>query len=344
MTTPWAGADLAVEPGEIVALVGPNGAGKSTLLRALAGLQDCVGSVVVGGREVSGLPAHARGVGWVPQERMLFGHLSALDNAAYGLRARGAGRAAARRTALGWLERLGVAELAQARPATLSGGQAARVTLARALAPEPALLLLDEPLAALDAATREDVRRLLRVTLAGGPAACLVVTHDPVDVVALADRLIVLEAGAVVQQGTPAAVAAAPRSTWVAGLLGQNAWRGTTDDTGLLVDGGGHVSAADPLPAGQPALALVEPSAVTLHRLRPEGSARTVLTGEVVEVRSLGGRVRVVVRGNPDVTAEVTVAAAAELHLADGGPVFASLKATEVRLVARGIPLDRVPG
>ena len=333
ITTPWVSAALTAEPGEVVALVGPNGAGKSTLLRALAGLQLATGSLQLGEREVLGLAPHQRGIGWVPQDRLLFEHLSALDNVAYGLRARGTGRVSARRTALSWLERLGVAELAGRRPRLLSGGQAARVALARALAPSPDLVLLDEPLAALDAETRDDVRRLLRATLSGGPAPVVVVTHDPVDVVALADRLVVLEAGRVVQEGTPVEVATAPRSTWVAGLLGQNAWRGTTDAAGLLVDGGGHISAAEPLAPGLAALAMVEPSAVTLHRRRPEGSARTVIEGEVTEVRSLGGRVRVVVRGRPDVTAEVTVAAATELRLADGGPVFASVKATEVRLV-----------
>ena len=335
ITTPWVQAELTVTPGEVVAVVGPNGAGKSTLLRALAGLQHASGSLVLAGRDVLALPAHARGVGWVPQDRLLFEHLSVRDNVAYGLRARGAGRAAARGTADAWLDRLDIAELGGRRPRELSGGQAARVALARALAPEPALVLLDEPLAALDAAVRDDVRRLLRSTLSGGPAACLVVTHDPVDVVALADRLVVLQDGRVVQAGTPGEVAAAPRTPWVAGLLGQNAWQGTTDSDGLLVDGGGHIAAAEPLAPGTPALALAEPSAVTLHRVAPQGSARTVLEGDVTEVRSLGGRVRVVVGGVPGVVAEVTVAAAAELRLADGGRVFASLKATEVRLVAR---------
>jgi molybdate transport system permease protein len=326
-------ATLEAAPGEVVALVGPNGAGKTTLLRVLAGLQPATGSLRLDDREVHGLAPQRRNVGWVPQERLLFAHMSALDNVAYGLRARGVSRASARRTALSWLDRLGVADLAGRRPDALSGGQAARVALARALAPAPGLVLLDEPLAALDASSRDDVRRLLRDTLAGGPAPALIVTHDPVDVVALADRLVVLEKGRVVQAGTPAEVTRAPRSTWIADLLGQNAWRGTTDATGLLVDGGGHITAAEPLPPGLSALALAEPSAVTLHRRRPEGSARTVLQGQIGDLRSLGGRVRVVVHAEPDVTAEVTVAAAADLRLADGGPVFATLKATEVRLV-----------
>ena len=333
VTSPWVSAAVDADPGEVVALVGPNGAGKTSLLRAMAGLQNATGSLRLGDRDVLSLATHRRNIGWVPQDRMLFEHLSALDNAAYGLRARGIRRTTARTTALAWLEQLGIAELADRRPRQLSGGQAARVALARALAPGPDLVLLDEPLSALDATTRDAVRRLLRSTLKAGSAPALLVTHDPVDIAALADRVVVLESGRVVQDGSPAEVARAPRSQWVADLLGQNAWRGTTDETGLVVDGGGHVSAAEPLTPGLAALALAEPSAVTLHRRRPEGSARTVIEGEVGDLRSLGGRVRVVVRGHPDVTAEVTVAAAADLRLAEGGQVFASLKATEVRLV-----------
>ena len=337
-------ADLVAEPGQVVAVVGPNGAGKTSLLRALAGLLPSTGTVELAGRDVSALPLHARGIGWVPQSPSLFAHLSARDNAGYALRARGMSRRAARTAADEWLRRLGIGHLGDSRPGALSGGQVARVALARALAADPALVLLDEPLAALDAATKDDVRRLLRSTLAGGRAPVLVVTHDPVDVVALADSVLVLEDGAVVQHGSPAEVAARPRSAWVAGLLGQNAWRGIADETGLLtsptrtghVTGHvtGHIAAAETLPAGTPALALCEPAAVTLHRQRPSGSARTVLAGQVGEVRSLGGRVRVVLGSDPQVTAEVTVGAATELGLADGGLVWATIKATEVRLVA----------
>jgi molybdate transport system permease protein len=333
VVTPFVEAQVAAEPGQVVAVVGPNGAGKTSLLRALAGLLPAGGEVVVAGRDVSRLPPHARGVGWVPQAPSLFAHLSARDNVAFPLRARGTRRGPAREVAQGWLAQLGLGDLGDARPGALSGGQAARVALARALAGEPELLLLDEPLAALDAGTRDEVRRLLRLTLSSGRAPTLFVTHDPVDVVALADRVVVLEQGRVVQTGTPAEVTAVPRSAWVAGLLGQNAWTGVADVTGLVVDGG-HVAAAEPLPAGTRALALCEPSSVTLHRTLPEGSARTVLRGTVAELRSLGGRVRVTVSGPPGVVAEVTVAAAADLRLADGGPVWAAIKATEVQLVA----------
>jgi molybdate transport system permease protein len=327
-------ADLAVDVGEVVALVGPNGAGKTTLLRALAGLEPAAGSALVDGQDLLGLQAERRGVGWVPQGGALFPHLSALDNAAYGLRCRGERKRAARLVARDWLERLDVGAHAASRPARLSGGQAARVALARALAPEPSLLLLDEPLAALDAATRDDVRRVLRRTLAGAGVRTLVVTHDPVDALALADRIVVLESGRVVQEGAAAEVAAAPRSVWAAGMLGQNGWPGVADASGLACDGGGHIASADLLPPGTRALALVPPSAVALHRSPPTGSPRTVLHGDVVTTTSLGGRVRVRVDSTPPVLAEVTPAAAAELRLADGGAVWASLKAAEVRLVA----------
>ena len=327
------GAAFCAEPGEVLALVGPNGAGKTTLLRALAGLLPATGSLTLAGREVLALPPEARGVGWVPQAGVLLAHLSARDNVAYGPRARGTSRRAARVLAQGWLDRLGVGELGDRRPAGLSGGEAQRVALARALATDPALVLLDEPLAALDATTRDDVRRLLRGVLAGGTAPAVVVTHDPVDALALADRVLVLEDGRLVQDAATAEVVLRPRSTWVAGLLGLNAWRGTADSEGLVVDGGGHISAAEPLPAGTAALALVAPAAIALHRAPPEGSPRTVLVGEIVETRTLGGRVRVVVASVPSVVAEVTVASAAALHLSGGGRVWATAKATEVQLV-----------
>ncbi len=326
-------ADLHVEPGTVTAVVGPNGAGKTSLLRALAGLDPCEGDVEVAGRAVGGLPAPERGIGWLPQGSALFPHLSVVDNAAYALRCQGVRRSPARDRARLLLDQLGIADLAARRPTTLSGGQAARVALARALAAAPALLLLDEPLAALDAGTRDVVRRLLRQQLVGGPAAVLVVTHDPVDVVALADRVLVLESGAVVQEGTVAQVAAAPRSAWAAGLLGLNAWAGVTTAAGLRA-GGSTITAAEPLAAGQRALALCEPSSVTLHRQPPAGSARTVLSGPVLDTRALGGRVRVSVGSDPVVVAEVTLAASTELDLAGGGTVWAALKATEVHLVA----------
>ena len=328
-------ASLAARAGEVLALVGPNGSGKTTLLRALAGLLPAAGSLTLAGRSVLHLGPADRHIGWVPQGGVLLPRMTARDNVAYGPRSRGVSLARARTQAEGWLERLGALELADRTPDQLSGGQAQRVCLARALATDPALLLLDEPLAALDATTRDDVRRLLRSVLADGTAPAVVVTHDPVDALVLADRVLVLEDGVLVQDAPTAEVALRPRSPWVAGLLGLNAWRGTATTDGLAVDGGGQVTAAEPLPWGTEALALVAPAAVALYRDEPSGSPRTVFSGDILETRTLGGRVRVVVASTPVVIAEVTVAAAAELRLADGGRVWATAKATEVRLVAR---------
>ncbi len=327
-------AALDAGDGEVVAVVGPNGAGKSTLLRALAGLAPATGRVAVDGVDVAALPPHRRRTGYVPQDGALFPHLSARDNVAFGPRRQGADRAAARRTAQEWLERLGVADLAGRRPAALSGGQAQRVALARALAVRPRVLLLDEPLAALDTATRADVRRVLHEHLRTYDGSTLLVTHDPLDAVSLADRLVVVEHGAVVQDGSPTDVTRAPRSAWVARLLGANAWRGRLRDGVLAVADGGTVVGADPAVPDGEGLAVVPPHAVTLHRHRPEGSARNLWEGRVRELTLAGGRVRVGVDATPPVVAEVTPASAAELGLREGVPVWVSVKATEVTLVS----------
>jgi len=328
---------LEAEAGTTIAVVGPNGAGKTTLLRALLGLTPRAHARLrLGGTDVTALPAHRRGVAWVPQDGALFPHLSALTNTAYGLRARGVPRAEARRTAQEWLDRLGVGHLASRRPAQVSGGQAQRVALARALAARPRLLLLDEPLAALDQTTRSQVRHTLRRHLEGFGGVCLIVTHDPVEAVALADRVLVLEEGRTLQDAPPAEVTRHPRSPWVARMLGRNAWPGTTTADGLEPARGGHLVVADPLPAGVPALAVIAPEAVSVHREKPTGSPRNVWPGTVREITSGGSRLRVLVASEhaPDLVAEITPQAAAELSLADGVAVWTSVKATEVTLVA----------
>ncbi|MEE1930118.1 ABC transporter permease [Streptomyces sp. TRM 70351] len=333
------GADrltLAAGPGTTIAVVGPNGAGKTTLLRALLGLTDRAHARLrLGERDVTALPPHRRGVAWVPQDGALFPHLNALANTAYGLRAQGVPRVRARAAARAWLERLGVGHLAHRRPGQLSGGQAQRVALARALAARPRLLLLDEPLAALDQATRARVRHTLRTHLAGFGGVCLLVTHDPVEAVSLADRVLVLDAGRALQDAPPAEVARHPRSPWVARMLGRNAWPGTATADGLALPGGGRIVAAEPVEPGTRALAVVAPEAVSLHRERPGGSPRNVWPGTVRELTAAGSRVRVLLScdGLPDLLAEVTPAAAAELGLADGRAVYAGVKATEVTLV-----------
>ncbi|GHA87354.1 ABC transporter permease [Streptomyces termitum] len=327
---------LDAEPGTGIAVVGPNGAGKTTLLRALLGLTDrSHARLRLGGQDVTALPPHRRRVAWVPQDGALFPHLSALANTAYGLRAQGVGRAEARREARAWLDRLGVGHLAHRRPAQLSGGQAQRVALARALAARPRLLVLDEPLAALDQTTRAHVRHTLRTHLAGFGGVCLIVTHDPVEAVSLADRVLVLQDGRALQDDTPAEVTRHPRSPWVARMLGRNAWPGTATADGLALDGGGTLVAAEPPPPGTPALAIVAPEAVSVHREKPAGSPRNVWPGTVREITSSGSRLRVLVTSAeaPDLVAEITPQAAAELGLADGVSVWTSVKATETTVV-----------
>ncbi|MEU6709071.1 ABC transporter permease [Streptomyces wuyuanensis] len=329
---------LDAEPGTTIAVVGPNGAGKTTLLRALLGLTTRAHArLTLGDTDVTELPPHHRGVAWVPQDGALFPHLTALANTAYGLRAHGTSRAEARREAQEWLDRLGVGHLAHRRPAQLSGGQAQRVALARALAARPRALLLDEPLAALDQTTRARVRHTLRHHLDGFGGVCLIVTHDPVEAVALADRVLVLDEGRALQDAPPAEVTRHPRSPWVARMLGRNAWPGTTTPHGLRLSDGGTLVVSDPLPPGTDALAIIAPEAVSLHPERPSGSPRNVWPGTVREITASGSRLRVLVTSEaaPDLVAEITPQAAAELGLADGTTVWTSVKATETTLVPR---------
>ncbi|MCX5229526.1 ABC transporter permease [Streptomyces sp. NBC_00233] len=327
---------LDADPGTAIAVVGPNGAGKTTLLRALLGLTPRAhADLRLGGEDVTALPPHRRHVAWVPQDGALFPHMSALANTAYGLRAQGVARAEARREAQTWLDRLGVGPLAHRRPTQLSGGQAQRVALARALAARPRLLVLDEPLAALDQTTRAHVRHTLRTHLAGFGGVCLIVTHDPVEAVSLADRVLVLDEGRALQNAAPVEVTRHPRSPWVARMLGRNAWPGTATPEGLALDGGGTLVATDPPPPGTPALAIVAPEAVSVHRQKPEGSPRNVWPGTVREITASGSRLRVLITSDhaPDLVAEITPQSAAELGLADGVSVWTSVKATEATIV-----------
>ncbi|QES41463.1 molybdate ABC transporter permease subunit [Streptomyces venezuelae] len=328
---------LDARPGTTIAVVGPNGAGKTTLLRALLGLTPRAHAELrLGERDVTGLPPHRRGVAWVPQEGALFPHLNALGNTAYGLRAQGVRRAEARREAQAWLDRLGVGHLAHRRPAQLSGGQAQRVALARALAARPRLLLLDEPLAALDQTTRAHVRHTLRRHLDGFGGVCLIVTHDPVEAVSLADRVLVLDEGRTLQDAPPTEVTRHPRSPWVARMLGRNAWPGTAAADGTLaLAGEGRLVVADPLEEGARALAVIAPEAVSLHCEKPGGSPRNVWPGVVREITTAGSRLRVLVTSGeaPDLVAEITPQAAVELGLVEGAEVWTSVKATEVSVV-----------
>ncbi|MEU8697719.1 ABC transporter permease [Streptomyces sp. NPDC048680] len=327
---------LDAEAGTTIAVVGPNGAGKTTLLRALLGLTPRAHAALrLGELDVSALPTHRRGVAWVPQDGALFPHLSALANTAYGLRAQGVPRAEARRRAQEWLDRLGVGQLTARKPSQVSGGQAQRIALARALATRPRLLLLDEPLAALDQTTRAHVRHTLRTHLGGFGGVCLIVTHDPVEAVSLADRVLVLEDGHVLQDAPPGEVTRHPHSPWVARMLGRNAWSGTATADGLQLHGGGLLVIAEPLPAGTAALAVIAPEAVSVHRTEPGGSPRNIWAGTVREITTSGSRLRVLITSPqaPDLVAEITPHAAAELGLADGVAVWTSVKATEATIV-----------
>jgi molybdate transport system ATP-binding protein len=327
--------DVFVANGEVVVLLGPNGAGKSTVLGVIAGLlRPDAGRLI--SDEVVLLDTNAglhlspqeRQVGMVVQDYLLFPHMSALENVAFGLRARGSSREAARAEAASWLARLGVADLAGRRPAALSGGQAQRIALARALAVRPRILLLDEPLAALDAGTRPAVRADLRRHLAGYTGATLLVTHDPVEALVLADRIVVLENGLVVQQGEPAELAGRPRTDYVARVVGLNLLRGDASGWTAMVSGEASVALAHA--ASGPVYMAFPPAAVTLSPTRPEGSARNAWPGVISDVEQHGDLVRVTVKGPVPLLADVTPLAVADLSLEPERAVWASVKATEI--------------
>jgi molybdate transport system ATP-binding protein len=330
--------ELTVETGHTVAVVGPNGAGKTTLLRVLAGLTALRrGHITIDGAVVDDpdanvfVPPERRPVAVVFQDHLLFPHLRAVDNVAFGLRARGVRRRDARARALAWLERVQLADKADAYPRELSGGQGQRVALARALAMEPVLLLLDEPMAALDVTVRAEVRRDLRRHLETFDGVRIVVTHDPIDAAVLSDEVVVLEGGRVTQRGTPAAITARPRSRWVADLIGTNLLRGTNEGGVIHVDGGGTLTAspADDTSAG-PVLAVIPPRAVALHRHRPDGTPRNVWLAKVHRVEPMIDGVRVQLVGPPDIIAEITPQSTRELDLVEGREMWVAIKATEI--------------
>jgi molybdate transport system ATP-binding protein len=328
---------LRLAAGEVVALLGPNGAGKTTLLRALAGLARLrSGRVVVAGRTWDDTTAgirlapEDRGASVVFQDHLLFPHLDAIENVAFGLRARGMPARAAHPHAAAWLDRLGLSDVARARPRRLSGGQAQRVALARALAYQPDLLLMDEPLSALDVEARLAIRRALRDHLDAFTGPAIVITHDPVEAIALANRLVILERGRIVQDGTIDDVTQRPRSPWVAGLVGLNLYRGHADGTTVTLPSAQHIVAATS--ASGDVFAAVHPTAVALYRARPDGTPRNVWAGTIDGLDVHGDRVRVHVAGSLPIVAEVTPAAVAALDLGVGGDVHVSVKATEVTI------------
>jgi molybdate transport system ATP-binding protein len=332
---------LQIAAGEVVALLGPNGAGKSTALRALAGLLRLTsGQITMAGRLVaesaSGfhLGPHERPIGVVFQDYLLFPHLTVLDNVAFGPLVRGLERSEARRRAAAWLARVGIAELASIKPRSVSGGQAQRVALARALAAEPRLLLLDEPLAALDAKTHLLVRAEVRRHLGDFPGATLLVTHDPIDAAVLADRLVVIEHGTVVQQGLPQEVARRPRTDYVARLVGLNLLAGRGQGHRVLLPSGGSIELAES--AFGDVYVAFRPAAVSLFVHRPDGSPRNLWAGRIATVEPHGEGVRVEVAEAPDprssILAEITPSAVADLELVPGTEVWAAVKASDIEV------------
>ena len=338
-------AAFEADAGETIALLGPNGSGKSTLVLAIAGLLPTVDGRIALDDEVlddadDHVPPERRPIGVVFQDLLLFPHLSAVENVAFGLRARGADAADARTKARAALERLGMGERADARPHDLSGGEAQRVALARALIGEPALLLLDEPLSALDVGTRVEVRELVRDHLRAFPGVRVVVTHDPVEASALADRLVVLERGRVTQIGSPEEIRTAPQSHYAADFVGVNAFTGRLqrlpDGSGALATGGAQVVVPwrEDVASGG-VIALLRPSDVTLSLEPPMGSARNVFEGEVRWIAIEGDRARVRVASAPPLVADITVGSVDRLGLREGVRVWASFKAVEVRVLPR---------
>jgi molybdate transport system ATP-binding protein len=331
--------ELAVADGEVLAVLGPNGAGKSTLLRVLAGLlRPDAGRVVVDGTEVWDdgavhLPPHRRSLGMVFQDHLLFPHLSVTENVAFGPRSRGVPRGAARAGAATWLDRVGLAGFGERRPGQLSGGQAQRAALARALAGDPRVLLLDEPLSALDARTRLTVRAELRRHLADYGGSTVLVTHDPVDAMALAGRVLVVEDGGVVQEGAPADVARRPRTDYVARLVGLSLLPGTGAGAEVHLAGGGTVAVAEQ--ATGPVFVAIRPESVALYLTRPEGSPRNVWRARLAGATPHGATVRCELDGEVPLVADVTATAFAELGLAPGSEVWAAVKASEVTVYAR---------
>jgi molybdate transport system ATP-binding protein len=341
---------LTAAPGQVLGLLGPNGAGKSTLLSAVAGLTPIsAGRIALAGQVMddadSGtfVEASGRPVGFVFQNYRLFPHLTVAENVAFSPRARGLGRQVAQATARHWMARLGLTDLAGRKPAQLSGGQAQRVALARALAGQPALLLLDEPLSALDAGTRLDVQAELKLHLTDFAGPCLLVTHDPIEALVLADQLIVLEGGRIVQEGTPAQIARRPATDYVAKLVGLNLYQGRADGSQVALSGGGSFVIADHGQHGD-VLVAVRPSAILISTQRPQpSSARNTWPAKISGLTLLADRVRLDLEGQPPALADVTPAAVAELSLDPGRQVWLTTKATDLEVYPPGgrqVPSD----
>ncbi len=332
--------DLQIEPGRTIALLGPNGAGKSTVVAALAGLiaidsgrVTLLGRVLADSESGLNLPAEERHVGVVFQDYVLFPHMSIIENVAFGLIARGMHRSEARERAEAMLRRFDIAGLGDRSPGDLSGGQAQRVALARALVTEPDLLLLDEPLAALDVTTRANLRRVLSDHLAEFPGPRLLITHDPTEAFLLADEIHVIEEGRITQVGTSDEIRLHPSTPYAADLVGANLLIGSAAQ-GTLAVGTNELAIADTTATG-PVLATIHPRAISLYRKQPEGSPRNTWETVISRLEHYGDRVRIQTGEPLPLTAEVTPRAVAALGLVSGETVWVSIKATEINASLR---------
>lgn len=352
--------DLTVPAGGATALIGPNGSGKSTACAVLAGLLEAEGGeVTVGDRLADApgvfVPAGRRDVALLAQAPGVFSHMSVLENVAFGPRCQGMPRARARALAMAELEAVGAAHLAGRGGSELSGGQAARVALARALATRPAVLVLDEPMAALDVDARAQMRALVSQRVAEEGLTLLLVTHDVVDLTSLASDVVVLEEGHVAQQGPVARVLAAPASDFAAQLTGTAVLAGTLDgdaDAPALVLGAGLRLVGRPQEdwegaAGGEGVALVPPDAVGLYPLSqndPGGSPRNHLPVRVTGLEKAGAMVtvRLAVAGpqgtDQHLSAVVTAGAVADLGIEVGACLSAVVKAVQVRVLPAPVP------
>jgi molybdate transport system ATP-binding protein len=335
--------ELEIGDGERVAIIGPNGSGKSTLLSILAGtLRPDSGRAVLDGRVLFDLdaprrvwlPPHQRGISLLAQDALLFPHLSVLDNVAFGPQVTGASKQSARDSAAWWLNEVGVAEFAARRPSQLSGGQAQRVAIARALASEPHLLMLDEPMAALDVAVAPALRRVLGRVLHS--RAVMTVTHDLLDALLLSERVIVLDGGKVAETGLTDEVLKHPRTRFTARIAGLNLIRGVAEDGGIrepagtIIEGGEHEEVVE----GRPAAAVFSPSAVSIFTDESQGSPRNHIRVTIAELEPLGDLVRVRAEDQRGrlLTADVTPRSVSKLDLYPGREVWYVIKAVAVTI------------
>lgn len=338
------GVDLRLElaSGDVLAVLGPNGAGKSTLLSLIAGLlRPDQARIVVADTVLTDtaagvfVPPYERGVAMLAQQPLLFPHMTVAANVAYGPRCHGRSRGEARGIARHWLRAVDAEHLSDRRPAELSGGQGQRIAIARALATEPSLLLLDEPTAALDVAVAPSVRRLLRSILQADQRTAVIVTHDLLDALAIANKVVVVEQGRIVEHGTVREVLDCPRTNFAARMAGVNLISGVVAEPGIIrTPWGATISGMGGPEVGSSAVAVFAPTAVSIHTEPPHGSPRNVIRTTIAEFEVHGATVRVRSTGQPDgrpaLFADITPAAMADLDLAPGREVYFAVKTMEI--------------